>query len=75
MSELNTIDAFDSLTGAHERIDKILHDRGFTNRLTLFKWSSSDITQVETPRRIRENPTLSDNIEVLVQFNRISHYI
>ncbi len=28
MSELNTIDEFDSLTGAHERIHKILHDRG-----------------------------------------------
>jgi hypothetical protein len=42
-TKLNTIDAFDSLTGIHERIDKILHDRGFTNRLKLFKWSSDDI--------------------------------
>jgi hypothetical protein len=33
-TKLNTIDVFDSLTGVHERIDKILHGLSFANRLT-----------------------------------------
>ena len=43
LTKLNAIDAFDSLTGFHKRINKILQGRRFTNRLTLFKWSADDI--------------------------------
>ncbi|CAF0903187.1 unnamed protein product [Rotaria sordida] len=42
-TKFNTVEAFDSLLDTHDKIDKLVYDPIFTNRLTLFKWSSNNI--------------------------------
>ncbi|CAF4300198.1 unnamed protein product [Rotaria sordida] len=80
-TKFNTGEAFDSLLDTHDKIDKLVYDPIFTNRLTLFKWSSNNIIDllydyVIDRLRFRILPKIYNNIKWLnLEFLSIDHIL